>query len=135
MSSTSSPQGHLELSDKCDKNLCWFKLLAKFLSWQWNMLYLIVPKAKYGGGTGISDRICFIQNMLDIKNSKKQPDIPLKEFLFWFSKAPDLPTREEEEHLNQELLDNVDFGQLNEGINTYISQEEILCCIKKLKNN
>jgi hypothetical protein len=30
--------------------------------------------------------------MLD-KNSKKQPDIPLKEFLFLFNKAPDLPTR------------------------------------------
>jgi hypothetical protein len=32
-------------------------------------------------------------------------------------------------------LDNVNFEQLNEGINTYISQEEILSCIKKLKNN
>jgi hypothetical protein len=29
----------------------------------------------------------------------------------------------------------VNFEQLNEGINTYISQEEILSCIKKLKNN
>jgi hypothetical protein len=45
-----------------------------------------------------------------------------------------LPTREEE-HLNHEPLDNVNFEQLNEGINTYISQEEILFCIKKLKNN
>jgi hypothetical protein len=48
--------------------------------------------------------------------------------------APDLPTREEE-HLSHEPLDNVNFEQLNEGINTYISQEEILSCIKKLKNN
>jgi hypothetical protein len=79
-------------------------------------------QGKIGGGTDILDLICFIKNMLD-KNSKKQPDIPLKEFLFLFNKAPDLPTREEEKHLNQELLDNVDFGQLNEGINTYISQE------------
>lgn len=45
-----------------------------------------------------------------------------------------MPTREEE-HLNHEPLDNVNFEQLNEGINTYISQEEILSCIKKLKNN
>jgi hypothetical protein len=48
--------------------------------------------------------------------------------------APDLPTREEE-HLSHEPLENVNFEQLNEGINTYISQEEILSCIKKLKNN
>jgi hypothetical protein len=45
-----------------------------------------------------------------------------------------LPTREEE-HLSHEPLENVNFEQLNEGINTYISQEEILSCIKKLKNN
>jgi hypothetical protein len=45
-----------------------------------------------------------------------------------------LPTREEE-HLNHEPLDNVNFEQLNECINTYISQKEILSCIKKLKNN
>jgi uncharacterized protein YktB (UPF0637 family) len=45
-----------------------------------------------------------------------------------------LPTREED-HLSHEPLDNVNFEQLNEGINTYISQEEILSCIKKLKNN
>ena len=45
-----------------------------------------------------------------------------------------MPTREEE-HLSHEPLDNVNFEQLNEGINTYISQEEILSCIKKLKNN
>ena len=45
-----------------------------------------------------------------------------------------MPTREEE-HLNQEPLDNVNFEQLNEGINTYISQEKIPSCIKKLKNN
>ena len=38
---------------------------------------------------------------------------------------PDSPTREEE-YFNQELQDNVNFEQLNEGINTYISQEEIL---------
>jgi hypothetical protein len=37
--------------------------------------------------------------------------------------------------LNHEPLDNVNFEQLNEGINTYISQEEILSCIKILKNN
>ena len=45
-----------------------------------------------------------------------------------------MPTRDEE-HFNKEHVDNVNFEQLNEGINTYISQEEILCCIKKLKNN
>ena len=45
-----------------------------------------------------------------------------------------MPTREEE-HLSHEPLDNVNFEQLNEGINTYISQEEILSYIKKLKNN
>jgi hypothetical protein len=51
-----------------------------------------------------------------------------------FLTAPELQTREEE-HLNHEPLDYVNFEQLNEGINTYISQEEILSCIKKLKNN
>jgi hypothetical protein len=49
-------------------------------------------------------------------------------FLKNLNTAPDLPTREEE-HLNHEPLDNVNFEQLNEGINTYISQEEILSCI------
>jgi hypothetical protein len=48
--------------------------------------------------------------------------------------TPDLPTREEE-HLSHEPLDNVNFEQFNEGINTYISQEEMFSCIKKLKNN
>jgi hypothetical protein len=57
-------------------------------------------------------------------------------FIFFFNlkTAPDLPTREEE-HLNHKPLENVNFEQLNEVINTYISQEEILSCIKKLKNN
>jgi hypothetical protein len=32
-----------------------------------------------------------------------------------------------EEHFNQEPLDNGNFERLNEGINTFISQEEILC--------
>ena len=67
----------------------------------------------------------------------KQPDIPMEDlfnFLENLNTAPDLQTREEE-HLNHEPLDNVNFEQLNEGINTYISQEEILSCIKKLKNN
>jgi hypothetical protein len=49
-------------------------------------------------------------------------------FLYISQMAPDLPTREEE-HLSHEPLDNVNFEQLNEGINTYISQEEILFTI------
>jgi hypothetical protein len=57
-----------------------------------------------------------------------------KKPVFNLNTAPDLPTREEE-HLNHEPLDNVNFEKLNKGINIYISQEEILSCIKKLKNN
>jgi hypothetical protein len=34
--------------------------------------------------------------------------------------APDLPTREEE-HLSHEPLENVNFEQLNEGINLYFT--------------
>jgi hypothetical protein len=34
-----------------------------------------------------------------------------------------------------DLLDNVNIGPLNEEINFSITQEEILRCIKKLKNN
>ena len=75
--------------------------------------------------------------MLNRGREKKQPDIPMEDFVYFFfnlNTAPDLPTREEE-HLSHEPLDNVNFEQLNEGINTYISQKEILSCIKKLKNN
>ena len=63
----------------------------------------------------------------------KHPDIPM-EFFFNLNTAPNSLTREEA-HFNQEPLNNVNFERLNEGFNTFISQKEILCCIKKLKNN
>jgi hypothetical protein len=76
--------------------------------------------------------------ILNRGREKKQPDIPMEDlfnFFFNLNTAPDLPTRKEE-HLNHEPLDNVNFEQLNEGINTYISLTgKILSCIKKLKNN
>jgi hypothetical protein len=39
------------------------------------------------------------------------------------------------ENFDTDLLDNVNIGPLNEEINFSITQEEILRCIKKLKNN
>ena len=46
------------------------------------------------------------------------------------NKAPD-----EQENFDTDLLDNVNIGPLKEEINFSITQEEILRCIKKLKNN
>jgi hypothetical protein len=41
----------------------------------------------------------------------------------------------QQENFDTDLLDNVNIGPLNEEINFSITQEEILRCIKKLKNN
>jgi hypothetical protein len=50
------------------------------------------------------------------------------------NKAPD-ELLVQQENLDTDLLDNVNIGPLNEEINFSITQEEILRCIKKLKNN
>jgi hypothetical protein len=43
--------------------------------------------------------------------------------------------RPQQENFDTDHLDNVNIGPLNEEINFSITQEEILRCIKKLKNN
>ena len=50
------------------------------------------------------------------------------------NKAPD-ELLVQQENFDTDLLGNVNIGPLNEEINFSITQEEILCCIKKLKNN
>ena len=50
------------------------------------------------------------------------------------NKAPD-ELLVQQENFDTDLLDNVNIGPLNEEINFSITQEEILRCIKKLKNN
>ena len=50
------------------------------------------------------------------------------------NKAPD-ELLVQQENFDTDLLDNVNIGPLNEEINFCITQEEILRCIKKLKNN
>ena len=68
---------------------------------------------------------------------RKQPNIPLGDLFKFFknlNKAPD-ELLVQQENFDTDLLDNVNIGPLNEEINFSITQEEILRCIKKLKNN
>ena len=68
---------------------------------------------------------------------RKQPNIPLGDLFKFFknlNKAPDEPLVQQD-NFDTHLLDNVNIGPLNEEINFSITQEEILRCIKKFKNN
>lgn len=75
--------------------------------------------------------------LLNKGRDRKQPNIPLGDLFKFFknlNKAPD-ELLVQQENFDTDLLDNVNIGPLNEEINFSITQEEILRCIKKLKNN
>ena len=67
--------------------------------------------------------------ILNRSREKKQADIPMEDLFNFFEKFKHYArfANSGEEHFNQEPLNNGNFERLNEGINTFISQEEIIC--------
>jgi hypothetical protein len=61
-----------------------------------------------------------------------QPNIPIDKLFEFFKTLNEKP---DADPINIPLLDPGNVNELNENINMKISKEEILKCIKKLKNN
>ena len=64
--------------------------------------------------------------------TREQPNIPIDKLFEFFKTLNEKP---DADPINIPLLDPGDVNELNENINMKISKEEILKCIKKLKNN
>jgi hypothetical protein len=64
--------------------------------------------------------------------TREQPNIPIDKLFEFFKTLNEKP---DADPINIPLLDPGNVNELNENINMNISKEEILKCIKKLKNN
>jgi hypothetical protein len=64
--------------------------------------------------------------------TREQPNIPIDKLFEFFKTLNEKP---DADPINIPLLDPGNVNELNENINMKISKEEILKCIKKLKNN
>ena len=73
--------------------------------------------------------------LLNRGKRRKQPDIPLDDLYSFFKKLNESPEENEENNIEFNLPGNNNIEQLNEELNATITQDEIVRCIKKLKNN
>ena len=76
-------------------------------------------------------------SILNRGTKKRQPNIPLDDLYDFFKKLNKSPEGGNtfENNIDVNIPENINIEQLNEELNAYITQEEILSCIKKLKNN
>ena len=73
--------------------------------------------------------------ILNQGRAKKQPNIPIEDLFTFFQNLNAAPQGAGDQQGEFPFADDIDFERLNNEINSHISKDEIVACIKRLKNN